>query len=332
MLHTPRIISKLKPERGSQGNYSTCYKTTKCGLTSLCTYIVRPIKHVLLPTELWIHIISYLDGRNDLRALTRTSKFLRTLSLLALCRTVDMSSYKRHQWQSPIKLGARNLLQSPDVAAIVTNLRIYLTHDAYTCDAWSQPTCTCVWLDDLLGECLLATVNLEVLLFTCRLSCSINTDARHRYLEQLKTRKLRTLSFYCYCAPHSTVQCKDILAAPSSASIEALHWNAPSNYTGSGHDLQIVPNLRALYYQGKPLDAHLLAIHPIQRICITSVNLPDESLEDALLFTPGNFTHFSIADISKLARLIPIKPSLFSNLQHIGTVPGYVSTIADFVY
>jgi hypothetical protein len=292
----------------------------------------KPINCVPLPTELWIHILSYLDGRKDLRALNRTSKLLRILSLRAMWRTVDLSSQKRDPLQLPLRLGVRNPLQSPDVAVIVTNLRVFLASTGCSCYSWDLLPGTCAEWDDLLGRCLLAMVNLEVLLFTCRLSCLAYPLSRHRYLEQLPTRKLRTFSFYCYCEPNNTIQCKDILTAPCCATVVALHWNAPANYIGLWErHKNAVPNLRTLHYQGNPLDSHLLATRPIQRICINGVTLPNDGLSQALLSTPGKFTHFSISDISKLALLLPIKPSLFSNLQHIGTVPAYVSSLIGCV-
>ena len=285
-----------------------------------------------LPTELWIEILSHLDRRRDLVALSRTSRRLRATCLMALFQTMDMWSYKERltEAQYVFRLGARNPLHSPDIVSYVTNLSVHLS-------AWevcpklmsvrpAKGVCTCQSLDELLGGCILGTVNLEVLEFTCGL-CTTDVAPRHQYLLELSTRKLRSLSFHCHCAPGHLFPLSKAITTPCFATLDALDWKCPAVSTKSLQrtllETEALPNLRTLQYQGTAVDRLLLSTRPIQRMFMCSINLPDEELTEALLNTPAKFTYFSVTGISNWKILLEIKPSLFKNLRHIGTIPPY---------
>jgi hypothetical protein len=244
------------------------------------------------------------------------------------------SSHSRHQLQT--RFSILKHLRTPGMAAIVIDLRVsvsaWLMCEKHTFSRGlfrNSRKCTCDALDNQVGECVKAMVNLEALHFHCIL-CKDDTDGRHRYMPDLETRKLHALSFSCYCAPGTNYQLERILSSPIQATVEALKWISYPAGTISRvaekvlDDPQTLPCLNTLYHSGTKLENILLANRPIKRIFtgdLRSTTCP--GLLRAFSDSPGALTHIVLHKFSLLAEILAVKPASFTNLQHVGTIHAF---------
>jgi hypothetical protein len=283
-----------------------------------------------------LHILSYINEKKDLLTLSWTSRLLRALALPLLFQTVDLLVIEpilsKHKHQLQPRFSILKPLRAPGIAAIVIDLRVSLSSwlmcERYSRSLWNSRKCTCDALDRQVGECVKAMVNLEALYFNCILCKDIDdTDRRHRYIPDLETCKLRTLSFSCYCTRGTNHQLERILSSPMQATVEALKWisypaGTMSRLTEKILDAaQTLPCLNALYHSGTNVENFLLANRPIRRIFTGDMRETTcPGLLRAFSNSPGMLTHIVLHDFSLLADILAVKPTSFRNLQHVGTL------------
>ncbi|KIM28012.1 hypothetical protein M408DRAFT_329678 [Serendipita vermifera MAFF 305830] len=207
------------------------------------------------------------------------------------------------------------MLQDPYKASIVTNLSIKLRYIG-TRSGISR-------LDKLFGEVLHNMVNLDSLVVWCLLCCK----NRHHHLAKLGARRLRHLSVRCWfnTDPMLGVNKKQLISRFSN--VEALKWST-ANYWGPSSPLPgfsdpaCFPKLNALEYNGKVASDILLATRLIRRLQIANVN-PEHhpQLLASIKSSPGHLTHLIFKHFTTSKVIIEAAPSLFVQLQHLGSIP-----------
>lgn len=298
-----------------------------------------PTRTPQLPTELWIQILRHIDQNLGLLTLCHTSRLLRRLALPLAFRAIDLQSVEHHsrsEMDKNFKFKVLKPLQAPWLAANVTDFRVALSA-WHMCHKYGRPRiygssdCSCDAIDRQLGDSLVPMINLQTLDIQCLL-CTVFTDQRHRYIMELKTRNLRIFSFRCYCLRQSHALRERVLSSSVLATVQVLRWQvtAYDQLTDSlGEildDMRTLPSLSALYYHGTAMDNKLLATRPIKRLAVYGA---ESALEQALSKTPAAFTHVIVDDLSRRTQMLLSKSSMFTELQHIGTIPMVTSNDAS---
>jgi hypothetical protein len=265
-----------------------------------------------LPTELWLHIVSFVENRNDLFALCGTSTTLRIIVLPLLFQTVDL-----FRWQAGDRKQRRiESLRNPDIALVVTNLQVQLA-PLYYCRMRGVDCRTCTTVDNIMGDALLAMANLESLYISCSL-CG-GRELRHAYIDKLVAPRLRAFNFDCRC-------CRDfgaiietrVLSLASLATVRSFSCHVPNHHTRDMlEDPNVLPLLRNLRYQGSWLDNLLLSTRPIERLHLQLTHRPSELIA-AIDLSPGKLTHL-ITNFSETRIFQQISATTCNQLRHIGT-------------
>jgi hypothetical protein len=272
-----------------------------------------------LPTELWLLIIGILEETSDLFSLSHTSGVLRALVLPI--RTVTVFPDREYSPGEDASRQFRTLKAFRDtrLAATVTELDLRLP-----CLGPPGWRCTCSSVDAALGTVLQAMVNLEVLHLVCVL-CPYQPEERHHYFSNLDRRRLRHVSFQCFCTD-DPLWCETMLSAPIFNTVEALRWSSSNKarvmpWAGRLNHPTDLPNLSALAHLGSGLEDELLATRPIRRICSSQRLSEHRGFLSSLEASPGILTHVVLEKFFDLQTFVKAMPLCFSNIQHVGTLP-----------
>jgi hypothetical protein len=184
--------------------------------------------------------------------------------------------------------------------------------------------CTCSSVDATLGTVLQTMVNLEVLHLVCVL-CPYQHEERHHYFSNLDPRRLRHVSFQCFCT-EDPLWCEPMLSAPIFNTVEALRWSSSNKarvipWAGGLNHPTDLPNLSALAHLGSSLEDELLATRHIRRICSSQRLAEHRGFLSSLEASPGILTHVVLEKFFDLQSFVKAMPLCFSNIQHIGTLP-----------
>lgn len=217
------------------------------------------------------------------------------------------------------------MIRDPSRAWIVTSLSIRL-RDVKIPSKISR-------LDNVLGEALNNMVNLDNLEVWCQLC---GKPGHHRYLSKLGARQLRHLSIECHYNENPMLGFKKEQPFSSFSNVEALKWsskclNSPSSPLAGTGDPTCFPKLKALEYSAEV--GILLAMRPIRRLQITNIRTDlYPQLLVALKNSPGQLDHLIFENFRGLRTIIEAAPSLFVQLQHVGSLPSlYCGDVATFV-
>jgi len=279
-----------------------------------------------LPTELWLLIISSVERKEDLLTLCCTSKQLRALSLPYAFKVVKLGHDMTRTYGQLILV--HESLRRLDVSSAISDFRIRIWEPK--CRQGKGNLCSvCDKQDGLVGETLLALVNLEALEVTCQL-CRTNSDTsgkRHSYIQQLRTRRLRTFKFHCrMCFGADLDQREKILASPCLETVQIFSYGPDSSYPiheqASAFMARpgVLQGVHTMQFYGTTLDGQILATRPIQRLHVRywhTIELDKASrLSQALSESPGKLTYLTVE--AGLLRIIGVLPT-FKFLRHVGT-------------
>lgn len=188
-----------------------------------------------------------------------------------------------------------------------------------------KPDCKCDKIDALFGLALTSLECLQSLRFNCGFIANSDIhDTRHMYLQQLKTKQLRELMFYCRCSRSESNKPYEILTAPCMRSVTSLGWNRSMSNTDFTDYIQsllgleeCLPNLSRL------TSAELEVLVPLVskgRITHLGCRVIDTHLRDALQIHPGTLTHLHLTMVQSLLDHLAKDPSVYINLRHIGGI------------
>jgi hypothetical protein len=198
-----------------------------------------------------------------LSALNRTSRYFRAVTDSALYGSlrIGLASSACRSTRQPMNERMQTVLyrtlQATRYAEIVTEFRI----DFSWCGARRLPPlkrlrrirCTCSRLDQLLGQALCSFENLRILRFSCY-CCNDPTDSRHLYLQHLKAKQLRELTFDCQCMPPESSKLFLICTAPCMRNLTGIEWPKTRNSAPEPsiraliEDKECLPQLKGLYF------------------------------------------------------------------------------------
>lgn len=269
--------------------------------------VAAPI--LILPTELLLHIVSYIEDIQDVGILSKTCKTFRLICLQRLYQRIDpwcgliwFATDEVHTSNTQRHLKLFSALQYSHISPVVTTLKLALPKcrknmlSAFT-EFWSGWSDCCRTIETQLGCALLGLVNLQVLDITCAL-CPASRDAAgwckaHAYIPKLAAKKLIELHLTCkeYPEERDFVQTRAMLSAECLQSITALTWKIPFHHTGdqlSEEDCENairgrLPFLEKLTYNVNPLLDRLLAIRDIRQLKCRPL---DQVLHSALSNSP----------------------------------------------
>jgi hypothetical protein len=264
-------------------------------------------------------VISLLEETSDLFSLSHTSGVLRAVVLPI--RTVTVFPAREYTPGEDASRQFRTLRAFRDnsLAATVTEFRGRLP-----CLGPPGRLCTCGSMDATLGAALQAMINLEVLDLVCVL-CPFQPQQRHHYFGNLDPRRLRHVSFQCFCT-EGPFWCETMLSAPVFNTVGALRWSSSNQAKvipwagGLSHPTDL-SNLTALAHLGSSLENELLARRHIRRLCSSQRLSEHRGFLSALEASPGILTHVVLEKFFDLRTFVKAIPLCFSNIQHIGTLP-----------
>ena len=217
------------------------------------------------------------------------------------------------------QLGTLRVFREPHLASTVTEFRVRLP-----CLGNPGMMCTCSSTDATLGAALQVMVNLDVLDIICIL-CPFQSRGRHHHLNNLEPRRLRHVSFQCFCT-EGPFWCETLLSAPIFGTVEALRWSSSTQakvilWAGGLNHPRDLPILTALAHLGGSLENELLSRRPISRLC-SGVRLSEHrGFLNAVEISPGELTHLILEKFFDLRGFVEAMPFRFASLQHIGTLP-----------
>lgn len=285
-----------------------------------------------LPAELLLLIAAEIKNRDDVIALSRTSRILHAVAAEILYKSIDIEIGASRHFKQAIFLTdgrlamLRRTLQVPQLFDIVTEFRVSMAwcgcKKPGVKNMWPGSKCTCDNSDMLLGRIISLLENLQVLHFACW-ACHNSSDTRHQYLETLRTTRLREMGFQCRCMPSGSKRPYRIFTAPYSRSVTALRWN-PFSYDDSidlwqseilrGEDC--LPQLERLMCKGSLLDASF-SRRNITHLACDDVDARTHSI---IASKPGSLAHLHIEKkMHSLPEIIVHEPTPYLNLRHIGT-------------
>jgi len=281
-----------------------------------------------LPYELWLHIFSYVEDRNDIVNLCRCSGTLREIAEVYLYRNLNINF-------SAVNGGARRALmlleaiRNPRFSSVTTEIRVNFQSCRQRIDTargeTSPKKCKCGAIDDMFGVALQSMRVLEVLSIECHFCMNLSTG-RHHYLTNLATKNLRQLRYECHCSMGNSFDPAALLSAPWMRSVTALNW-PPSLWTsippitlrGLMKTDGFLPNIDTLNYAGPGLYDELLTKRTIRRLSSLVID-PSPPLDNH----PNRrlITHLSINEYCLNTLLTGVMGiGQFGNLQHLGTLP-----------
>jgi hypothetical protein len=295
----------------------------------------KPTQCAQLPNELWVVVIDFVDRRKDLYQLCRTSRFLRSIA--------EPKLYERHFRHSKraSKMDTRSIVLHPRLENIVNTVFLQLTPWSFESGRWVccyntlldalEPICPCDRLDEALGRVLSGLFNLRALRISCQ-SCKMTRTRghryeRHRYLATLQTKVLQEVNIDCTCSDMDEKKLVEYLGAPSMIPVTTLGWctwgQGPTNryLKESLTNLNILPNLRTLFYVRNDVNDLLLRYRSIQRISASSTAQCNAPTYEELTKRHRSLTHISIqvyGNAITLMTAIATNPFPFQNLQHLG--------------
>ena len=278
--------------------------------------VLRPV--LALPTELFIHIVSFIEHKRDLATLCLVSKTFRDICMPLLYRHVHIGTW---QYQVETYSGIYKVLQWPSIIRVVVVLSVSLDN-IRLCGRWNpnmhrflllrNRQCTCMSHDSSLGEVILSLRNLQTLSITCRL-CRLSHG--HEYLFKLNSPAPRQFKLHCY---ESTAFGKDtdsrsILLAPFMSQLAALsldceqtwrrsRWNRALSNEPLFQEAKGLSHLDTLVHNGSPFFDFLLSHCRIRRLYfIGSEALPAPMR--AIRRSPGRLTHLFSPNLMYWLRL-----------------------------
>jgi hypothetical protein len=279
-----------------------------------------------LPTEIWLLITSFVENKKDLFTLCGTSKRLRLITLPLVFGTVKLGHDMARMYHQMTR--RYTSLQNPQLAVVVTEFRVRIWEPR--CKR-GTPCTACDTLDVIIGNALLAMVNLEALDIACQL-CLVPPEfhtQRHSYMPQLPTRRLRTFNFHCrHCSGESLGLRESIISSPCLATVHSFSYGPDVRHSATDPgslaliDSGTMQTLRDMQFYGTAVDGQILATRPIERLVIQTW-LPTapgkkERLDTALLQSPGKLTH-----LIGWNWVLSTEPT-FKYLRHIGTITSNV--------
>jgi hypothetical protein len=285
----------------------------KLTMASKTRFMINREPLLTLPTELWLHIASFVENRNELFALCGTSTTLRAIILPLLFQTVDL-----FRWQAGDRKQRRvEALRNPDVALVVTTLQVLLA-PLYYCRMRGVDCRTCTTVDNIMGDALLAMANLESLYLSSSL-CGGSREPRHAYIGKLVAPRLHAFNFNCRCCRgFGAIVEKGVLSLTSLATVRSFSCHVPDHQARYVlEDPNVLPLLRNLRYQGSWLDNLLLSTRPIERLHLQLTDRPSELIA-AIDLSPGKLTHL-ITNFLETRIFQQISATTCSQLRHIGT-------------
>lgn len=281
-------------------------------------------------------IIYQIDRPQDLHSLCLTSRNFCNISWPCLYKYISTRldiAGRRFPGMTTMDIFSHiqlfKALETPRLACLVTDFRIYIAICSCKSErqSYKNDNVKCSALDSQLGRALVSLENLQVLHFTCR-GCDSRPSTPHRYLAELKTKKLHELEFYCGCSLQRGVKASDFLAAPCMQSITSL---AMYGYDGSSDAvlrdkscLSQLDKLLCLYWSN--LDA-LLSKGTVTRLALDQPAGDKERLLDILQRHPRSLTHFSIANSDTYPAFMSTRIEIFSKLQFVGKLHFTMSMV-----
>jgi hypothetical protein len=285
-----------------------------------------------LPVELLLLIAAEINNRDDLIALSRTSRILHAVVAKFLYESINIEIGSSRHIKQAIFLTEgrlamlRRTLRGPPLIDIVTEFRVSIAwcgcRKSGMGSIWSGSTCTCDSSDMLLGRIISLLENLQVLHFTCW-ACHNSSDTRHKYLETLKTTRLREMGFQCRCMQPGSKRPYRIFTAPYARSVTALRWS-PFSYDDSIdlwqseilRDKDCLPQLERLMCKSSVLDT-FASKRNITHLACDDVDARTHSI---IRSKPSSLAHLHIEKkMHGLPEIIVHEPTPYSNLRHIGT-------------
>lgn len=308
-----------------------------------------------LPNELLILVLSHLNEKRDLAALSLTCQTFRSILEPQLYSRIDIlfpntTTPQTSMEQEPSLNGPRRAalcrtLVSPHYSSLVTSFNFV----SPICNQdirrefqewWTRLPDKCDEIDAQLSNVLQALPNLHTLLVEFRACWTSNPEKRHRYLQNLKTRTLTSLSFKCYCSAEPLSQTYETLSSPCCQAIHSLKWERASKHARGGQQefdvSRILPPLQKLgYVENKILDK-LLSCRAITHL---ACEIWDDTRHRAFCKGPSNGTLTWLCtrvktrevyegDLSHLPNLsvsgrylaigVGDNPEAFKNVTHLG--------------
>jgi len=287
------------------------------------------------PTELFIHIATFVEERRDLCTLCLVSKTFRDICVPLLYRRVHIGGWR--QYRAETYFGIYQALQRPSIACVVVVLHIKL--DYRLCEIQDpiqipkghkspRPRrCTCMSHDSLLGDAIPSLQNLQILTILCTL-CSQSHG--HEYLFKLDLPALRQFTLHCYESAGfgKDTDSRSVLQAPFMSRITVLsleceqtkrrsRWNSLDEQLL--RETNTLSHLDTIVHNGSPFFDCLLSHRRIRRLCF-----PDREIGPyAIRKSPNRLTHlFSSVLIFWLLRDMKLGIEPYIHLRVIGTVEG----------
>jgi len=264
-------------------------------------------------------VISLLEETSDLFSLSHTSGVLRALVLPIRAVTVFPAREYSPGEDASRQFRTLKAFRDTGLAAAVTEFRVRLP-----CLGPPGWRCTCSSVDATLGTALQAMVNIELIDIICVL-CPHQPQERHQYFSNLEPRRLRHVSFQCFCT-EGPLWCETMLSAPIFNTVEALRWSSSNKarvmpWAGGLNHPTDLPNLTALAHLGSSLEDELLATRHIRRVYSSQRLSEHRGFLSSLEASPGILTHVVLEKFFDLRTFVQAMPLCFSNIQHVGTLP-----------
>ncbi|KIM28020.1 hypothetical protein M408DRAFT_147273 [Serendipita vermifera MAFF 305830] len=285
-----------------------------------------------LPVELWLQIISFIESKRDLFALSHVSNMFRRIVFPSF-RSLDLlylenTGLSRQEQFNDLRI--IGVFRQPELATIVTKFDIRIISspciDPYRSPVRSAWHCSCNSMQKRVAEALDAMVNLEHLGIHCFLCAGVD---KHRYFEDVKARRLQSFSGRCSCAGISHHEREHVLLDPFFTNIRSLRWSHgawdvvyPRSTDSPFNKVSTLLDLTALVHSGRHSENMILRKRPIQRIYITNLDRRPANFLRALCTFPGSLTHVILDDFSRLKDIISHDQECFVNVRHIGTIPA----------
>jgi len=185
------------------------------------------------PTELFIHIVSFIEYQRDLVTLCLVSKTFRDICMPLLYKHITIKLGQNHL---ETHSGIYKTLQRPSITCMVVFLSISLNKGPL-CGrlnpSWSllqRNRCTCTSHDSFLGEVILSLQSLQSLIITCTLCCYSHG---HEYLFKLSSPALRLFMFYCYGSTAFGGDGRSVLLVPFMSQITTLSLQCEQTRLGN---------------------------------------------------------------------------------------------------
>jgi hypothetical protein len=283
-----------------------------------------------LPTELWIAIVGFIDGRRELGRLCLVSKLFCSIAGPRLYESLARNG-------SRFKMEIHSLLIHSQFENIINYISLKLETWSLGYDQWKccqqskseNSRCACDKLEERVGEALNNLPNLRVLRIHCFL-CGAGAYKRHRYIMTLQTKILQEVKINCSCSRMDEKTVVEFFEASCMDSVVRLGWQFQGGTSVRGVHLdtalrnkETLPNLRQLYHGGDGLHDCLLRHRPIQRLTSTNTNASSQVDYNELIKKRNMLTHVSVYAprfVKSLLNTISTDPLAFRNLQHIGTL------------